>query len=685
MSTTFIALLLAFLCPTQNPPASPPAAPAQSARALLLRGATVHSMRPGEAPSVQDVLVVDGHIRALGAAAASESDPEVLELSGKHLVPGLIDALVNYDPNHDALYLAAGITLVRDLGGDHSLLQRERAPARRERVPGPELLSAGAVLDGDPPASAQAVVLRTPDSAEAYIPILLEENVDFLSILPGLPEDVWRKTIQIAHENERGVFGPRPPRIALADALLAGQDGFHALDSLLPPGVFWGQATPEQMTASVSALAASGKPLVPLLHASALRLSDQELDPAARALFALLDQSYEAWWRGELALRREFLTPERRAPGEALVAQQERALRALFDAGARLLPGSGAPQPWLFPGTALHQELAAWVRVGIPPAAVLEAATRGAAELLGQAGKRGTIEPGAIADLLVIDGDPLEDLGRLLTPAWVVVRGRALSRAQIEQRLAAVAEAQAAVRKELALAVEVAEPPQAEEGSVLLEGTVETTSFGSRVSTERYRVVRISSDTTLYTSRVVFAPSAGSAAREMTLEQFVRGGRLEQVHATLREGEKLLTHDGLWTANSWRMQTRFDGRLVNSPAALREHPVCVESSSVTALLILGQADVGEGLPVVQLHPGFDAEAVRWRYEFDGEGNHRVRTQLGYKVFRLDEHGALEAAVTKVGPGLVETRSLSSTAFGGAGLPLPAAKRAAAPAPAKPGG
>ena len=673
--------------PAQAAPSAPPREP------LLLRGATLHTMLSGDAPRVADLLVVDGHIRALGEPVPSGIEPRVLELAGKHVVPGLIDAHVNFDPEHDALYLASGITLVRDLGGDHFLLHRERFPENRERGPGPTLLSAGAALDGDPPAASSAVVLRNADSAESYLPILFEEQVDFLSILPGLPEDAWRKTLALAKDRELPVFGPRPVRLTLAQALEAGQTGFHALDSLLPPGVFWDALEEGQLAESIAALARARSPLVPLLHASAARLEDQGERSEWRALFGLLAPSYEAWWRSELAARQPYLAPERRAPGEMVLAQQAKALLALHAAGARLLPGSGAPQPWLIPGTALHQELAQWVRAGLSREDVLALATREAAAALGLAGQRGTIEPGAWADLLVLDEDPRADLARLAAPAWVVVRGRALARGELDEQLAELGRRQAALRAELARAVEVAPPPQAERGVVILEGTVENEAFGQRLSTERYRVVRLDAETMLYTTRVVHPPTAEGAARELTLEQFVRDGRLVQVHARLQEGESVLEHDALWTASTWRMQLRLDGRIVSTPAPLREQPVCVDAGSIVALVILGQTPLAERVPVVQLHPGFDAEPVNWRLELDDQGNHRVRTNVGYKAFHLDETGALEWALSKIGTGVVETRSLSASAFGGAGLPPrakqptphPAGAGAPGSTPPKPGG
>jgi hypothetical protein len=208
----------------------------------------------------------------------------------------------------------------------------------------------------------------------------------------------------------------------------------------------------------------------------------------------------------------------------------------------------------------------------------------------------------------------------------------------------------------------------------VLEGTVESESNGLRFSSERYRVVVLSPTATLYTGRVVYPSSGTSAPRELTIEQFIENGLLTQVHVTLLENGATLVHDGLWTAGTWRTRTTLDGRTVATPPALPEQPVCVEAGSVTSLLILAQAPLDDSLPVVQLHPGFDPEAVNWRTELDEHGDHQVRTNVGFRAFRLDGTGALEFALHKLGSGLLRTKTLSSSTFGGAGWPLPAAKR-----------
>jgi hypothetical protein len=131
-----------------------------------------------------------------------------------------------------------------------------------------------------------------------------------------------------------------------------------------------------------------------------------------------------AWVCPTLAIARRL--------GRALPADEQEASRAnrsavvlaLHRAGARLLVGSDAGIDVVDPGVSLHDELEEFVAAGIPPLEALRMATAGAAEFLGEVGEFGVIAPGARADLLLLDRDPLRDLGALEAPAGVMVRGR---------------------------------------------------------------------------------------------------------------------------------------------------------------------------------------------------------------------------------------------------------------------
>jgi imidazolonepropionase-like amidohydrolase len=125
--------------------------------------------------------------------------------------------------------------------------------------------------------------------------------------------------------------------------------------------------------------------------------------------------------------------------GRWRVRQRDAILRELHEAGARLLLASDAPQLFSVPGFSLAHEMQAMVEAGLPPHAVLEAATRNPAAYLGTPEAFGRVAVGARADLLLLRGNPLEDVSHVSRPEGVMVRGRWLGREEIESRLQAIA------------------------------------------------------------------------------------------------------------------------------------------------------------------------------------------------------------------------------------------------------
>ncbi len=116
-----------------------------------------------------------------------------------------------------------------------------------------------------------------------------------------------------------------------------------------------------------------------------------------------------------------------------------REVLALQQAGAGLLVGSDSPGAFIVPGFGYIEELRELARAGLTPAQVLRAATRSAAESLGRDARDGTVQAGAIADLILVDRDPLESVENVGQPQVVVVRGRAWTRPELEARLGGLA------------------------------------------------------------------------------------------------------------------------------------------------------------------------------------------------------------------------------------------------------
>lgn len=640
---------------------------------VALAGGIVHTLEPGVEPAPATLILLDGHIQAV--ADPDEPPPaqaRVIDVSGKHVLPGLIDAMVYFDPAHDALYVSQGITTVRDMGGDPVRALLERLPGARERVPGPLLLTPGAVIDGDPPASAEAVILRTPEMADELLPILINEEVDFLSVHLNLGADPFARTLELAHEAGLEVWGPVPRALSLRQALAGGMRGVLFLDGLLPEGIGWPKMQLGGLKAAAGALVEADAGLVPVLRGTALRLEAQRDGDAP---LDLLDPIYEHQWLAELSFREGLSDEQYLATGRAITAKQLALVGAMDEMGVALIPGSGSPHPWLFPGLALHDELQLWEQAGIAPARILELATREAARRLGLAESRGTLAPGKVADVVVVDGDPREGVAALRDPQLVIVRGHVLDRSLIDDRLANVRGQMQALRAAQAVPIKV-EPPELPEGAVALQGRVEVYSVGVRIRAERYAVVKEPDGSLTYCGRTSYRTEGDAPSREMDVLQRTRAGKLDEFIVSLTSGEDVIRSHGIWVAETMRIERRMNGTLVDTKR-VRDRLTCVDVGSVTSLLILTQLVSEEPFQIVTFHELLEPELALWVMGFGGNEGlvHYVRTHKGAITFQNSALGSVELSRSAVGGGTVDMVLTEEDGLGGPGLRPPAEKLA----------
>lgn len=151
-----------------------------------------------------------------------------------------------------------------------------------------------------------------------------------------------------------------------------------------------------------------------------------------------VDPGLMGWWRS-LAAPEGTVEPgaddPRRRRAEAFYGFQRDLALALYEAGVPLLIGTDTPNPLLVPGYSIHLELTALAEAGIPVAELLRAATMGAARFTGDETRRGMVEVGAAADLVLLEEDPREDLATLQNPAGVMIRGQWLDRTTLDRML----------------------------------------------------------------------------------------------------------------------------------------------------------------------------------------------------------------------------------------------------------
>jgi len=655
-------------------------APLLLTEVVVLAGATVHTMEPGHEPEIGTVIVREGRIEAVSAHPL-EDLPEgarVVDVTGKHLFPGLIDAMVSFDPDHDALYLSSGITTIRDTGNNLALVLTERESEARDRAPGPRLLTAGAAVDGSPASTADSVAIADDANAAHLLGPLTTAQVDFLSIQPGLTEKAWRGVMAAAATHELDVWGYRAQGVELAQAIEGGQAGFYYLDALLPLGVDWDFVLPMALKPGIEAMGAAGTAIVPGLSAIHVRFDGVDEESAqtltTRYDISLLSPFYESWWTEELSLRRRaFLDdPEKGAElhrvGARVMTKQAEVLRDLLAAGVAVVPGSSAPHPWFMPGGGLHAELARWEEAGVERPAILAAATRVAAEALGVAEETGRIARGLAADLLVLESDPREDLSALAQPDRVFARGIELGASDLRSRRAKLRQQNEELRIALEQPMDIAAPVEVE-GELVLAGQVETTARGIRIGGERFRVVREAPGRLAYATRMLNPGNASFGAADVSLVQRTVEGRLDSFEFEVERGGRKLEVHGEFVGDSLQVERRVDGKFYDTKTTL-ERIEALGVGSVTSLIMLPQMGRGGRLPALYFHELFEPEVVAWELNFSQEGDFVLQTPRSQSVLGIEDSGAFVHWLEQINSNLLSTYPVEVDFDTGSGLPLP---------------
>lgn len=415
------------------------------------------------------VLIRNGLIVAVAPAAAVRvpAGAMVVDGRGRYLIPGLWDMHVHTVANPDTtlglereargwtfpLLVANGVTHVRDMGAVlDTIVALRRALAADSAAP--RLVIAGALLDGPTPwgaAARHAWTVRTPGEARAAVDSLRRAGVDFIKVHDFLSTPAFFAAAAEARRVGLPLAGHLRPEVSPAEAADSGQVSFEHLAPELP--AYCAPSGRERARGFYAAWIASRG--MAAYYAGVRRLWETREPRSCAALFAHLRRD-GVWIDPTLVLRMQaraagpdtaLLTPAGKAACRAALgdlrgvpaaelASADRAMaaevRALHAAGLRFLAGTDSPGGCLVPGFSLHAELRELVRAGLTPREALAAATIGPARFLGAADSLGSVAPGRAADLVLLDADPLRDIGNTRRIAGVVLRGRWMPRTSLD-------------------------------------------------------------------------------------------------------------------------------------------------------------------------------------------------------------------------------------------------------------
>ncbi|MCY3839102.1 MAG: amidohydrolase family protein [Gammaproteobacteria bacterium] len=411
----------------------------------VIRNAQVLTMLDGPEYRRMDVVTRDGvfvdGVRAEGAT--------VIDASGKFVIPGLTEMhahvpVVRFDQGaeryrEDVLFLwvANGVTLARGMMGHPSHLELRGALEANEVV-GPRLITSGPSFSGRDRTVAGASNRVREQQAAGY---------DLLKIHPGLPPDVFHAVASAANEVGIEFSGHVTGSIGLIASLEAGQrtidhlDGF--IETLVDPerlsnrNPTWFGAdlaydvNETRIEATLDALLESGAALVPtetLLENVAGSLEELQ----ARDEFAYLPPNLRTGYSNAVRGSANAFTPD---SAKTFLDLRKRLIGAAFRGGVPVLLGSDSPQIFNVPGFSIHHELQAMAEAGLSPFEAIATGTTAPAVFYGQDDLWGSIAPGRSADLIVLRNDPLLDIGNTRSIDAVMVRGRFLSREELDAGL----------------------------------------------------------------------------------------------------------------------------------------------------------------------------------------------------------------------------------------------------------
>jgi imidazolonepropionase-like amidohydrolase len=420
------------------------------------------------------VVITGDRITAVSGAASSAAhfqppkNARVIDGTGRYLIPGLWDmhvhsAFGDWFPGGREiilpLFVANGVTGVRDMGGDIPVLFAWRKQIAAGEIVGPRMVVSGPMLDALLPDGKlrfpSSVAVSTPESAVAAVDSLKAQGVDFIKVQSVISHDAYLAAAAEAHKQGLPIVGHVPDKVRIAEAIAAGQKSIEHL-----MGSFEGCSTEEdkfisgdgdlklllatydqkKCDALIALLAKSQTWQAPTLawQRGGTFLDQRDLQHQP------LDKYVPAYWR-EVTWRR---FTEEMMPGllhDPLALRQEYFARNLQMVGAQHRAGvpflagtDAAPGVYIMPGFSLHDELANFVEAGFSPMESLQTATSNPAKFLGTESTSGSIEPGKVADLVLLSANPLDDIHNTQKIDAVIANGRLFDRAALDGLLAQV-------------------------------------------------------------------------------------------------------------------------------------------------------------------------------------------------------------------------------------------------------
>ncbi len=448
----FAAASLSLLMACAATPSTPPLAQAPL-DIYAITDVGVVDVENGTVAPGQTVVIVGDRIDQIAPyGSALPERARTVDGRGLYLMPGLVDAHVHYQeaPIFGRVMIANGVLIVRDMGMPNEYILPLRDELNRGATLGPEMVAAGALLDGaDPVIPSIAISVRTPEEGRAAVRAQAAAGVDFIKVYSKLDKQTFLAIVDEARTSGLKVVGHVPDSISIEDAASAGLQSiehFFGFDKvvaqLLGQRVNFsyagmgldagnllrlGEIDPRALQSFYQRLYASNVTIVPTVVTFKNWPNVDTFDRNKVPNGQYISQNLLSMWKSQWAGQTEF--------PDAIWQNWAQMAKGMNDAGVPLMVGTDLDCPGLVPGYSVHEEMAILQEAGIAPAEVLRSATIVPARFMGLEQRLGSVTQGKQASIVLVSANPLDDIRNAEKIAGVFLRGRYYSRSDLDALL----------------------------------------------------------------------------------------------------------------------------------------------------------------------------------------------------------------------------------------------------------
>jgi imidazolonepropionase-like amidohydrolase len=406
--------------------------------ALVISGATLIDGRGGE-PIPDAVVVIEGD-RIVAAGPRDlvwiPKRAQVIDARGKFLLPGFWDMHAHFEQvEWGPVYLAAGVTTVRDVGNEFEFIIAVRQTLKEGRGLGPRMLLAG-IIDGESSTSWGLIRADTPAQAQAAVNRYHTAGFEQIKIYSSVKPEIVQAICAEAHKLGMTVTGHVPTGMNALQAVEAGMDQInHAqyLPPVLRPRTFWSpQGAPPPPLDFKTPEAQKAIEVFKSHHTvidPTLAIFEWSLHPAEKPFASIEPGAAKVPRQLAAAINNTGVPPNAVPMASAIMDRYFSIVGALHKAGIPIIAGTDQGVP----GHSLYREIELYVKSGLTPMEAIQAATLVPARVMKMDKDSGTIEAGKRADLIILDRDPLDNIRNIRTVKTVITAGRMYSTAQLWQ------------------------------------------------------------------------------------------------------------------------------------------------------------------------------------------------------------------------------------------------------------